>query len=93
MQDFMELKPVILIGGSTGVGKTTLSKKLSELYDFEHRIGTGFIREVLRSVIPVEEKRNIEISKNYPWNTNFNLNNRPIVICHAINYLIHISII
>lgn len=51
----MELKPVIIIGGTAGVGKTALSKKLSKRYDFDHRIGTGFIREILRSVISTKD--------------------------------------
>ena len=42
-------KDIILIGGTAGVGKTTLAKKLCSRLSFDHRLGTGFIREILRS--------------------------------------------
>lgn len=41
--------PIVLIGGSNGSGKTHLSRKLSEALGIDHRIGTGFLREVVRS--------------------------------------------
>lgn len=43
-------KEIILIGGTSGVGKTTLAGILGHELKINHRIGTGFVREILRSV-------------------------------------------
>ena len=40
---------ILLIGGPSGAGKSTLSLDISKRLDTIHRIGTGFIREMLRS--------------------------------------------
>ncbi|HKV56041.1 MAG TPA: AAA family ATPase [Candidatus Binataceae bacterium] len=42
-------KPIILIGGTAGTGKTTLAGELSWRLRLDHRIGTGFIREIVKS--------------------------------------------
>lgn len=42
-------KPVILVGGTAGTGKSTLARELSSVLSIDHRLGTGFLREVLRS--------------------------------------------
>ncbi len=42
-------KPIILIGGTAGTGKTTLASELSWRLGLDHRIGTGFIREIIKS--------------------------------------------
>ena len=42
-------KPIILVGGTAGTGKSTLARELGFLLGIDHRLGTGFIREVLRS--------------------------------------------
>lgn len=42
-------KPIILVGGTAGTGKSTLARELSSRLGIDHRLGTGFIREVLRS--------------------------------------------
>ncbi len=42
-------KPIILIGGTAGTGKTTLAQELCERLHIDHRLGTGFIREVVKS--------------------------------------------
>jgi 2-phosphoglycerate kinase len=42
-------KPIILIGGTAGTGKTTLAAELSWRLGLDHRIGTGFIREIIKS--------------------------------------------
>jgi 2-phosphoglycerate kinase len=48
-------KPIILIGGSAGTGKTTLASELSWRLGLDHRIGTGFIREIVKSQHPKED--------------------------------------
>src|SRR5437660_11061502 len=42
-------KPIILIGGTAGTGKTTLASQLSWRLGLDHRIGTGFIREIVKA--------------------------------------------
>jgi 2-phosphoglycerate kinase len=42
-------KPVVLIGGTAGTGKSTLARELSWEMRFDHRLGTGFLREVAKS--------------------------------------------
>ena len=42
-------KPIILVGGTAGTGKSTLARELGSRLGIDHRLGTGFIREVLRS--------------------------------------------
>jgi 2-phosphoglycerate kinase len=53
IQDSVKLvsitKPIILIGGTAGTGKTTLASELSWRLSLNHRIGTGFIREIVKS--------------------------------------------
>ncbi len=46
---------IILIGGASGTGKSTLSKNLSERLNIIHRVGTGFVREILRSQINMQD--------------------------------------
>lgn len=43
------IKPIILIGGTAGTGKTTLASELSWRLGLDHRIGTGFIREIVKT--------------------------------------------
>jgi|ERR1051325_2676314 2-phosphoglycerate kinase len=40
---------ILLIGGPAGAGKSTLSLDISKRLDTIHRIGTGFIREIVRT--------------------------------------------
>ena len=46
---------IILIGGTAGTGKTTLAKEISNSMNITHRLGTGFIREILRSYLKKEQ--------------------------------------
>jgi 2-phosphoglycerate kinase len=42
-------KPIVLIGGPSGAGKTTLAGKLKSDLGLDHFIGTGFIRAIVQS--------------------------------------------
>jgi 2-phosphoglycerate kinase len=42
-------KPVVLVGGTAGSGKSSLANQLCARLSIDHRIGTGFIRAVLCS--------------------------------------------
>jgi len=42
------MNKIILLGGVAGTGKTTLARKLCEEYKINHRLGTGFIREIVK---------------------------------------------
>ena len=42
-------QPIILIGGTAGTGNTPLASELSWRLGLDHRIGTGFIREIVKS--------------------------------------------
>lgn len=62
---------VILIGGASGVGKSTLAKRLSEEYEITHRLGTGFIREITKVTATPEIKTALdrftfEVEENLP---------------------------
>jgi 2-phosphoglycerate kinase len=41
--------PIVLIGGANGAGKTYLAGQLAAELGFDHRLGTGFVREVVRA--------------------------------------------
>ncbi len=45
----MSEKPVIMIGGANGVGKTTFANRLLGDLDIDHKIGTGFLRAIIKS--------------------------------------------
>jgi 2-phosphoglycerate kinase len=47
-EDVMQ-KPIVLVGGTAGTGKSTLARELSSFLGIDHRLGTGFLREVLRT--------------------------------------------
>src|ERR1700722_6569504 len=42
-------KPIILIGGTAGTGKSRLAQELCSHLAIDHRLGTGFIREIVKS--------------------------------------------
>lgn len=43
---------VVLIGGTTGSGKTTVAAKVAQRLSIEHVVGTDSLREALRTAIP-----------------------------------------
>jgi 2-phosphoglycerate kinase len=45
------MNKIVCIGGVAGTGKTSLAKVLSYKYGFYHRMGTGFIREIVKTAI------------------------------------------
>jgi 2-phosphoglycerate kinase len=49
------VKPIVLIGGSSGAGKTTLAGKLKADLGLDHFIGTGFIRAIVQSETTPED--------------------------------------
>jgi 2-phosphoglycerate kinase len=53
------IKPIILVGGTAGTGKTTLASELTWRLGLDHRIGTGFIREIVKSQHRMEDCREL----------------------------------
>jgi 2-phosphoglycerate kinase len=47
-------KPVVLLGGTAGTGKSTLANKLCARLGLDHRLGTGFVRAVVCSETTAE---------------------------------------
>ena len=56
---FKEKKPIIIIGGVAGSGKTTAGNFLLHELELDHKIGTGWIREILAST--TTKKKNYEL--------------------------------
>ncbi len=50
----MMAKPIVLIGGTAGTGKSTLARELAWEMRFDHRLGTGFLREVAKTYHSIE---------------------------------------
>ena len=51
---FKEEKPLILIGGISGAGKTTVGNALLTNLELDHSIGTGWIRQILTTQLKKE---------------------------------------
>lgn len=45
---------IILLGGTAGTGKTRLAREMSTHLNLDHRLGTGFVREIVRYETSVE---------------------------------------
>jgi 2-phosphoglycerate kinase len=54
-RDRVSTKPILLLGGAPGTGKSTLAGRLSAHLEMDHRIGTGFIRAVVQSEVSPDE--------------------------------------
>lgn len=48
---------VLLLGGASGTGKTTLANTLVQELGLVHHVSTGFVREVARAVMPPDQAR------------------------------------
>jgi 2-phosphoglycerate kinase len=48
---------VLLLGGASGTGKTTLANALVQELGLVHHVSTGFVREVARAVMPPDKAR------------------------------------
>ncbi len=48
---------IILLGGSSGTGKTTLANALVQEFDLAHHLSTGFVREAISAVLPTQERK------------------------------------
>ena len=46
---------ILLLGGASGTGKTTLANALVQELGLAHHISTGFVREVAQAVMPPDE--------------------------------------
>ena len=58
---------IILVGGSTGVGKSTLSVMLAHRLGLRNVIGTDVIRQVLRKVISPDLIPALHVSSYHAW--------------------------
>lgn len=48
-------KPIVLIGGVSGTGKTTITNLLLHMVNIDHKIGLGWIRETLCTLLSKNE--------------------------------------
>ena len=48
---------IILLGGSSGTGKTTLANALVQEFGLAHHLSTGFVREAISAVLPTQESK------------------------------------
>ena len=48
---------IILLGGSSGTGKTTLANALVHEFGLAHHLSTGFVREAISAVLPTQESK------------------------------------
>lgn len=69
-QLFKEKKPVIIIAGVAGSGKTTMGNILVHQLGLDHKIGTGWIREILSSATSKEKNPELFVHSFKPLNQN-----------------------
>lgn len=46
---------IALIGGASGTGKTSATRLLTREFGFHHSLGTGFIREICKNYVSIDE--------------------------------------
>lgn len=83
---------IILIGGTAGTGKTTLAKEISHSMNITHRLGTGFIREILKSYL---KKEQFPVLHSYTFrpkdskNLESNFKEQAKIVCKSVNAIIN----
>jgi len=96
MSEINEFMPhVILIGGSSGIGKSRIAEALSRKHGITHVIETDYLREVLRAIISEEHSpvlhrnsyNSFEVIENYGVSTE----EIPLEELVRLGYLWHIS--
>lgn len=61
---------IILIGGAAGTGKTSLARRLCAELHITHRLGSGFIREIAKSFVSMEQNTYLY---NYSFRPHINI--------------------
>ncbi len=74
---------IILIGGGTGVGTSTISTELANLLNITKVIGTDSIREIMRSTIPKNIAPDIHTSTYNAWELYKNIPSKKTSILHG----------
>lgn len=46
------MSKLVVIGGASGVAKSSTARRLSEAFNVHHRIGSGFVREMAKHFVP-----------------------------------------
>lgn len=68
---------IILLGGSSGTGKTTLANALVQEMTLAHHLSTGFVREVVRAVLPESRARLLQGFTFDTWHVSRKKNTLP----------------
>ena len=66
---------IFLIGGASGVTKSSLSFELMKKHKIIHKLGSGFVREMAKSFILKKNNKMFVISKNDPYICIYQKNN------------------
>ncbi len=74
---------IILIGGGTGVGTSTISTELANLLNITKVIGSDSIREIMRSTIPKNIAPDMHTSTYNAWGLYKNIPSKKTSILHG----------
>ncbi len=74
---------IILIGGGTGVGTSTIATELGNLLNITKVIGTDSIREIMRSTIPKNIAPDMHTSTYNAWELYNNIPSKKTSILHG----------